>query len=664
MTSPFDRVISELEAHGCKPRGNHARCPYHGGKDPDSLTVTEGADRRVLLTCHSKECSYADIMHALGLTPADGFVRTTTVDDRRVGLKHPPGKITTTYDYTGADGELVFQVARYEPKTFRPRRPDGNGGWISNLDGIGQRPLYNLPAVLGSDLVLVVEGEKDADRLAEAGFTATTSAGGAGSAKRTDWSPTKRRRVVILPDNDKDGTKYRDDVGALLTEAGAAEVRVLELPGLADKGDVTDWLEAGHTTAELGKLIAGAPKWTAPGRPQMFTVAEICAAEYPEPRWAIPGLYPEGFALLCGKSKIGKSWQCLDLGLAVSMGGCALGKIQVEAGDVLYLALEDSPRRIKDRVKQLLGPEDSPPTRFHVMFEAPRLGDGLEKMIAGWLDAHPDARVVMIDTLARVRPKGARGKDWYLEDTEQLAPLQKLALNRRVMILAAGHLRKSASDDPLDLVSGSVGLTGVADTIAVLTRARGRADGELFITGRDIEERTLALTKQGVQWVLEGDAEEWRMSQARASIVKVLKDADEDGLHYHEIAEALDKPVSTTRSTLTRMVNAGQARRLGNGRYSRNTATTATCNKSMVTEVVAPVAPVTGVATDAHIAANVQANSLPVDLEHWPVELRHRVDEFETGGMKRAAAMTKARGEHEAKPKAKATKTEEAAPWD
>ena len=228
---PVELVTAALEAYGCKPhtngRGYQAKCPVHGGKDFDSMTITEGADGRVLLTCHSKSCSYTNIMATLGLTPADGFVRTSTADGQRVELKHSPREIVATYDYTDEGGELVFQVCRYgegDGKTFRQRRPDGNGEWLWNIKGIDQLPLYNLPTVLAADpneRLLVVEGEKDVETLTEAGFTATTSTQGAGSAHRTDWSPLTGRQVVLIPDNDKSGADYADEVGAILSEVAS-----------------------------------------------------------------------------------------------------------------------------------------------------------------------------------------------------------------------------------------------------------------------------------------------------------------------------------------------------------------------------------------------------------------------------------------------------------
>ena len=168
---------------------------------------------------------------------------------------------SATYDYINTEGELLFQVVRYEPKDFRSRRPDGNGGWIENLDGIGEKPIYNLPAILNADLsepVLWVEEEKDADNLRAAGFVSTTSVFGAVVDSGLDMSPLSGRCVVIIPDNDAFGRFYGYEMGTLLVAAGVAEVKLIELPGLGPKGDVSDWFEVGHTPEELRELIDNA----------------------------------------------------------------------------------------------------------------------------------------------------------------------------------------------------------------------------------------------------------------------------------------------------------------------------------------------------------------------------------------------------------------------
>jgi putative DNA primase/helicase len=174
-----------------------------------------------------------------------------------------------TYPYRDEEGNLLFECVRYRnPKRFAQRRPDGKGGFVWNLQGIRRVP-YLLPELLAADpaeIVLVVEGEKDVDRLRSLQFVATCNPMGAGK-----WLPEYAdhfagRRVCILLDNDQAGREHGQQVARSLFGV-AAEVQVLELPGLPEKGDASDWLDRGGTCDELGRLIYNAPRWTPPQAP-------------------------------------------------------------------------------------------------------------------------------------------------------------------------------------------------------------------------------------------------------------------------------------------------------------------------------------------------------------------------------------------------------------
>jgi putative DNA primase/helicase len=180
------------------------------------------------------------------------------------GTKPPDGatgrRIVATYDYQDANDTLVFQVVRFEPKDFRQRRPNGKGGWEWSVKGIKPIP-YRLPELLTAsplDPIHIVEGEKDADALHRAGLVATCNPGGAGKWRKHLADYFKDRCIVILPDNDDAGREHAHAVAANLH--GVAEsVRILDLPDLPKKGDVSDWLARGGTTEHLAELREQAP---------------------------------------------------------------------------------------------------------------------------------------------------------------------------------------------------------------------------------------------------------------------------------------------------------------------------------------------------------------------------------------------------------------------
>ncbi|MHC4462175.1 MAG: toprim domain-containing protein [Planctomycetota bacterium] len=164
--------------------------------------------------------------------------------------------ITATYDYKDESGELLYQVVRFEPKSFAQRRPDGNGDWVWSLDGV-RRILYRLPELLqanSGDWIFVVEGEKDADRLYDEGLVATTCPMGVGK-----WDDNyseflnDRSKVTIIPDNDNAGRKHAKQIAESLLGVGV-KPRIVELVEVPEKGDVSDWLNNGGTKEKLIEL--------------------------------------------------------------------------------------------------------------------------------------------------------------------------------------------------------------------------------------------------------------------------------------------------------------------------------------------------------------------------------------------------------------------------
>ena len=219
-----------------------------------------------------------------------------------------------------------------------------------------------------------------------------------------------------------------------------------------------------------------------------WTAAELLAADLPEPRSAVDGLLPEGFAFMAGAPKLGKSWLGLGLGIAVAAGGHVLGAIEVEQGEVLYLALEDNPRRLQNRLRMLLG--QTRPRRLFLETEWPRVGEGGVERLTTWIEEHPETRLLVIDVWTRVRPLSRDTTDRYQADYEAASLMQAVAVGSGVVVVALYHTRKAESSDFVETVQGTFGTAGAADTIMVIKRSRGEADATLYVTGRDVLERS------------------------------------------------------------------------------------------------------------------------------------------------------------------------------
>jgi putative DNA primase/helicase len=228
-----------------KPAGGgyQAHCPAHDDKKA-SLSIKQG-DKGVVLFCHAG-CETRQIAAAIGIEVKDLFEGTN-------GHR----QIVNTYDYRDEDGNVLYQVVRFEPKDFRQRKPDGAGGYLWSLSGVHRVP-YRLPELLAADpkdYVFIVEGEKDVDALRGLGLTATCNVGGAGKWRDQYSVFLEGRSIVILPDNDEPGASHAGQVQTSLSRwAPSAMVRTLNLPGLPAKGDVSDWLRSGGTAERLLEL--------------------------------------------------------------------------------------------------------------------------------------------------------------------------------------------------------------------------------------------------------------------------------------------------------------------------------------------------------------------------------------------------------------------------
>ena len=272
-------------------------CPAHEDRHA-SLSVGRGKDGRALLHCHAG-CALADVLAAIGLKETDLFPLDWEVDppeSQATANAERPGRIVETYDYHDTAGRLLSQSVRYEPKRFRQRRPDGNGGWIWNLKDT-RRVLYRLPDLVSSDSnpVFIVEGEKDADRLAKGGLTATTNPGGAGKWRSDYNEALKGRDVVILPDNDEAGKKHAEKVAKALRLV-AASIKIVQLPDLPDKGDISDWLDADHTVEDLQRLISETQPWS-PGTEDRKETAEDDAKGGSHAQQLVELVHDEGIEL-------------------------------------------------------------------------------------------------------------------------------------------------------------------------------------------------------------------------------------------------------------------------------------------------------------------------------------------------------------------------------
>lgn len=352
----LDDIIRRLQDFRIKPTGDGrwtARCPAHDDNTP-SLSVSRGTGGKTLIHCHGG-CSLEAVMTALGLEMTDLFEG----DDRAAQETLPPDKwpVTATYTYENAKGDPIFRVLRMTSpdsgnKTFRQQRFT-DGTWKSGIEGV-KRVLYRLPQLLdpetADDTVFLVEGERDADNLAAIGVVVTTNAGGAAKWDESYAIDLRGRSVVVVPDNDPPGEKHAATVSKAL-EGVAKSVKVLRLPGLPPKGDVTDWLGNGGTAEQLRAMVArlesGATFMPSPQRlvgeraDRLQASKQLLSFGVKFLDEALGGITRRDLILVGAKTGAGKT----QLALNVAIANCRAGR------KVHYFALEAEDREMERRMK-------------------------------------------------------------------------------------------------------------------------------------------------------------------------------------------------------------------------------------------------------------------------------------------------------------------------
>jgi hypothetical protein len=292
-----------------------------------------------------------------------------------------------------------------------------------------------------------------------------------------------------------------------------------------------------------------------------ITSKELLEKNFQDPLWIVEDVIPEGLTILVGKPKTGKSWISLQLASCVAVGGIFLDKYSVDQHGVLYLALEDTERRLKKRV-ELIGALPTEDLMFFTNFNRGKAG---EKTLDDHLTHNPKIKLIIIDTIGQF----FQSFDYndYNSVKEIMKPLKDLSSKHTVSIIAVTHAKKGREGDFLDNVLGSSAFAGGADTIIELIKGRGRADGYLKSTGRDIDENEIGLELvRDHGWRFLGDGSECRLENTRKAIYETLRDANEI-LSAPDINAMIGGHYGNTKTTLCRMVKDGQIRRKNRGCY-------------------------------------------------------------------------------------------------
>jgi AAA domain len=367
----------------------------------------------------------------------------------------------------------------------------------------------------------------------------------------------------------------RSDAGDQLTGASIANGLFAELGADEIQEELAASLAAGCEAAREAlkaeqELEPEDTKQKAHPKITFGTLADLRKKEFAPLKYVVPGILTEGCTVLAGRPKIGKSWMGLDIALAVASGGQCLGGRRCEQGDALYLALEDGERRLQRRIDKLLSPFGGQwPARFQYATSSTGVGcgDALIEQLEAWCASVAKPRLIQIDVLARVRPPVSNKVPAYDADYKALASLTDLAARRSLATVVIHHTRKGVSDDPVDQISGTLGLAGAADAFLVLQRS-GQGT-TLTGRGRDIEDLDLAVAfdRGSCRWSILGAASEVHRSSESASVITALRKAGQ-AMSVKDILTATDyDDREALDKLLSRMVERGELSRSKRGVY-------------------------------------------------------------------------------------------------
>jgi len=412
----------------------------------------------------------------------------------------------------------TFQVLRFnlpDDKYYRPIHQK-DGGWV-NGDPPGLLPIMNPSDLQTSSLVYVVEGGKCVRAAKSIGLNATTSAHGASSAAKSDWTPLAGKEVFIIPDSDKKGETYADDVATILNKlTPPAIVKIVPLPGLTGKEDIFEYIEKRDSMDpetirdEIERLAADTPLWIPPAVPVSGPVL-TCLADV-EPRevlWLWPGRIPLGrITLLVGRPGEGKSFLSVDMASRITTGTPWPDGAICPRGSVILITAEDDPG---DTIRPRLDSHYANCKKVHLLTAVRQFDDknnAREVMftlsdvdaLEAALQTHSDCKLLVVDPIGSF----LGGNTDAHRDNEVrsiLSPIGQLAEKYGPAVLVVAHRRKSSGTFADDLALGSRAFTGIARCVWHLSRDKDNKSRRLLLPGKN----NLAAEGDGLAFAIQGD---------------------------------------------------------------------------------------------------------------------------------------------------------------
>lgn len=566
MTDIFEKVKDQVkiadavEAFGVKLNSrDKGLCPFHREKTPsfsidrknNIFTCFGCGETGDVITFASKmkevepleaakllaEMFHVDVDDCTKRTSIKDYLKACIKDADKTDYFQKRGltKETVKKYCLGYDAKRNAIVLPYssELRYYQTRSISDKKFYKPTNEEAGAEPLFNRKALWGTskEPVFIVESPLCALSIMQCGGVSVSLCGVGGANKLVKEVKTKKPNapLVLCLDNDEPGQKAS---ASLEKELQAAKIPYIVFNVAGSKKDPNELLMS--NPEELKTAVAAAKRKVR--KVYKRGVASIAAsdlqtAKIDPPEWLIPDVLPQGLAILCASSKVGKSWMAMQMCLAISRGKEFLDYASNQAG-CLYLALEDGIFRLKDRLNKVLDGGKAP-SNFYLSIKANGLDGGLINQLDEEFEEHPDIKLIIIDTLQKVRGSAKKDEIAYATDYRELGALKEYADNKRICIFLIHHLRKMADEnDVFNMISGSNGIMGVCDTIFIIYKKKRQDENAvLFMTGRDIRQQDVVVhfDETKYRWEMVGTAEEEERKRKKREyennpIVKTVKD--------------------------------------------------------------------------------------------------------------------------------------------
>jgi hypothetical protein len=452
---------------------------------------------------------------------------------------------------------LYYDQAIYFRGTVLPNNNNNGEGEYVGLSGRAVKRLFNtnvLEELNEASKLLICDGEFDTIRADQQGLTAI-GIPGVNNFPEVAKDMLKRLNLYICFGGAAAGKDGMQRVTNILDRKTTGLF-------LQNHKDLTEFFnEAGNKNCFNNKYVV--VKSLEPIKITKIipvTASELQKIKIPPLNWIIEGIIPEGLTMLAGRPKCGKSWMALGMALSVADGTKVLNKFSSVKSTVLYIALEDSNRRMQNRINNILGTENTKlfPNNLLILhndIEFPKLNDGGLEALNILVNNYKDLRFIIIDTLGRsIKVDQSKYKNIYLSDYELMSKIQKFALEKRIAVLLIHHTKKGKEDNLFDEILGTTCMTGALDSMLMIKKSGGKS--YLHFTGRDIidGEYLIEFDQAGFIWKIIEEKNEKHFTAERLEIIELFKKYKRR-MKTGEVAVLLGKEIGTVSKLLKKLVD-------------------------------------------------------------------------------------------------------------